>query len=242
MKNNPDLVLENKDFLSKKNYLWSEAVLAYVDNFLLGKFASEKNYNDVSLLKFAISKMEETIKYESNYPARFFTLGKLYGVLALASPGENDELLLKAEEQFKKALSLYKDKQDIAYMYAVNLSNQGRDDEALAITKREVDLDPRVLESHYYYAIMLIKKGGVKNTDLSLSEFEIAFNGGFGPKDELPKEVYNKLLLYYYENKDIHRLSTVLSRLIVLNPAQAQIYQKIVDYIKQNKVIPILSM
>ena len=242
MKNNPDMILENKDFLNTKNYLWPETVEFFVDDYFSGKFASEKNYSNIPLIKFIINKLEESMAYEGNYAGRFFTLGKIYGILAIASPENDNELLKKAGEQFEKALSLYKNKQDILYMYTVNLSNQGKDDEALSVAKNTVDLDPRVLESHYYYGIMLFKKGADENLNQALKEFEIAFNGGFKPKDDLPKTLYEKFLMYYYGKKNTDNFRIVVSRLMSLNSEQTATYQKIIDYIDKNKVIPSLNI
>ena len=240
--NNPDAVLENKDFFSRKNYMWPEVVYFFVNDYLCGTFANEKNYKDVPLLKFAIEKMKESIEYESNYPDPVIILGKVYNILAVASPKENDEMLENAGKAYEKALSLYKDNQRTLYAYSVNFSNQGKDDEALVVAKRALTLDPRVLESHYYYAIMLFKKGGDKNFDESLKEFEMTFNGGFGAKDELPKMIYQKLLTYYYDKKNMENLQTILSRLVTLNSDEAKTYQEILGYIKENNIIPIINM
>ena len=243
LNSNPDTLIEKENIFSDHNYLQPEIVHFMINDYLFSKYASEKIYSDVPLLKFAAGKLEETLKYQGNYPNHFFTLGKIYDILAIqSSPDEKAEMLSKAELAYKKALDLYPENQRTLYAYTTDLAVGGKVDEALMIANKTVDNDPRVLESHYYYAIMLIKKGGDKNTDLSLQEFETAFNGGFSTKDELPKVIYDKFLLYYYGKKDINNLSKVLSRLIMLNPKQAQIYQNIIDYIKENKAIPALNI
>ncbi|MEI6580859.1 MAG: hypothetical protein WCO07_01660 [bacterium] len=223
--------------------------MTYVQSELRYKFAEyifraflEKDNPSKEFVVFAKDKLEESARKENNYANNFLALGKAYDLLADLYPDQQVLMRLKAEENYKKALKLLPDMQTILYALSVNLTNQRKTDEALVVSKKAVEEDPRVAESHYYYGIMLFNKGSKQNMDESLKEMEIAFQNNFPANSSLARGIYEKLLSYYYDKKDIFNLKTVLNRLIYLNENQADVYKKIIKYMDDNKIVPILNL
>jgi|GEM_PF-3081906 len=194
------------------------------------------------LVLFAKNKLEENTLIEGNYANNFLALGKAYDLLADLYPKEQAQMRLKAESSYKKALELFPGIQSVLYTYSVNLTNQGRIDEALSMIEQAVKEDPRVAESHYYLGVILYNKGGDQNINESLKEMETAFQGGYVGQDNLPRIIYEKMLIHYYDQKNISNLKIVLNRLVYLNESQADTYKKIIKYMDLNKIIPILNL
>lgn len=197
---------------------------------------------DLDVVLFAVNKMEESVLVEHNYSTHYLNLGIAYDLLADLNPMKKGEMLLKAEENYKKGLEVLPGNQRIYYAYAINLANQGKTDEAVLIAKKALDEDMNVAESHYYYGIMLFKKSGDVNLKQSLAEMEFAFDHVYITKDNLSKTIYEKFLVYFYNQKDILNIKIVLNRLMSFDKIQSSTYQKIIDYINSNKIIPLLNI
>ncbi len=197
---------------------------------------------DPQIVQFAVNKMEESVLIEHNYSTHFLNLGIAYDLLADLNPAKKDEMLLKAEENYKKGLDVLPGNQRIYYAYAINLANQGKSKEAILIAKKALDEDSNVAESHYYYGIMLYKEGGGTNLREALKEMEFAFNSGYKTKDDLSKKIYEKFLVYFYNQNDIDNIKIVLNRLVIFDKVQSPTYEKIIDYINKTGNIPLLNI
>ena len=194
-----------------------------------------------SLVPFAIDKLSEGLSYDDS-AAYFLALGRAYDLEADMYPDQTQEFHLKAEVQFKKALELYPDNQKTMYVYAINLAHQNKFDDALTMLQQTLAVDPRVAESHYYLGVILFYQDNSVNAVSSLENIEYALDHDMNPLATFTKAAYQRLLVIFYDRGDLPHLTTVLSRLVLINPDQAEQYKKVLDYIKTYNQMPILSL
>jgi regulator of sirC expression with transglutaminase-like and TPR domain len=62
------------------------------------------------------------------------------------------------------------------------------------------------------------------------------------PLPRLTLAIYQRMLAYTYQHNDLDRLTTVVARLIKINPDQAEIYERILAYIAQYHRMPVLNL
>lgn len=209
-------------------------------DFLFRSYAEKPAQSSITLIKFAIAKLEETVAYEKNYPNYFLNLGKAYDFLGdLSAPEEKASLQQKAESYYKQALDLVPGNQRIMYAYSINLLNQGRTEEAILMARNALAGDPRVAESHYYLGVILFK-GGSNYYDEALAELEKSLDETGGQPDQLVQSIYKEMISYYYHKQDVARFTIVLKRL-PRSSDQQEDYQKIMDYIAKNNHLPMLE-
>jgi tetratricopeptide (TPR) repeat protein len=213
-------------------------------DFLLNNYQYNKDIKEENkrlLISFVVDKISNNLSLKIKYPDQLIVLGRAYDLMAQWDQQKAQGFLLKAEEQYKKALIIYPYNQKILYAYSINLINQGRDEEAIKMAQEAVNEDPRVAESHYYLGVLLAKQN-INNADSVLSEIEITLNNKIDPNNEVTKPIYEKLLSFYYNNRNINKLLIVIKRLIIIDPTQTETYQNIANYIETKKQIPVLKI
>ncbi len=195
------------------------------------------------LVEFAIDKMDEIAKKTDNFPYFFSSIGKAYDQVADLLPEKAQQYHVVAEGYYKKAISLSPGNynQDAKFTYAINMANQGRADEAVALMRETVAYDTRPAEPHYFLGIMLFKHGE-SHWDESLSEMEYSFDHGFDPGQGLAKKIYERFLRFYYNKKDVGQFIIVAQRLSLLDKDQSAIYKQIIELTQKNNSIPLLNI
>ena len=213
-------------------------------DFLLNNYQYNKDIKEENkrlLISFVVDKISNNLSFKAKYPDQLIVLGRAYDLMAQWDTQKAQSLLLKAEEQYKKALVIYPYNQKILYAYSINLINQGRDEEAVEMAHEAVNEDPRVAESHYYLGVLLIKQS-LNNADNALSEMEISLNNNVNPDNIITKQIYEKLLNFYYNNRKIDKLLIVVNRLSIIDKTQTATYKNIANYIETKKQIPVLKI
>ena len=186
--------------------------------------------------------IHELEQYTTTHPDRYdfyLNLAKAYDLEAVLS--KNPVFAIKANENYKKALSIIPDRQDVVYPYANSLLNLGAPQLALQMLNQSVAQNPTVPEGHYRLGETYGLLGSVYYDD-SLTQLEISLNVNFNADPVLTREIYDKFLRYYYTKKDIERFETTIKRLIVLNPSQASSYGQVLDYIQKTGTLPVINI
>jgi tetratricopeptide (TPR) repeat protein len=215
--------------------------------FLYNLFSEYKkgvlNVKDVPLIEFAIMKMDETVKQTDHYPQQFSIMGKMYDALADIAPNDAQRYDTLAEVYYKKAISLSPNNynQDAKFSYSLNLTNQGRVNEAVLLMRQTVAYDTRPPEGHYYLGLALFKQGEANYLE-SLNEMEYSFSHKFNPFKGLAKGMYGNFMAYFYHKKDIKNLITVVDRLALLDEAQRDTYIKLSEVMRTYNRIPIIDI
>lgn len=217
--------------------------LRYLFMGLLVKgYNSEDRSMSVALMPFAVAKLEETLPKTAPYLNSYLQLGKGYEILAFTKSKnfKDSSEIKKAEVYYKEALVLVPNQQTTIIAYSINLYNQGKIAEAIALLRNSIADDDQIPELHYYLGQYLVYQNE-KNAPEALSEIEISYNAGAEIDAGLSQKTYQKMLFYFAKVKDVRNATMVLNRLMQIDPKQSQIYAGILDYIAVNKKIPELE-
>jgi tetratricopeptide (TPR) repeat protein len=193
-------------------------------------------------VEFATQKLAESVAMGDNYPEHYLDLGRAYDLLAGIHPDQAVQYHDKAQVVYQQALSIFPQDQSLLFADMINLSYEGKIDEAIKVAQAALAEDERVPESHYYLGEILFLKDNVSNATVSLDDMEYSLNQGVNPLPVLTKAAYEKMLALFYKESDMPHLVTVLNRLVLINPDEAPTYQKVLEYIKQTNQIPILNL
>ncbi len=205
-------------------------------NFPVGNI-NKQNYDTFApVLDLAIKEMEEYLAihpYFSNYQLK---LGRGYQQKWLFT--HDKSFLVKEEEVYKKALSYNPNRQEILYLYSINLAEQGKIKEAQEMLDGVAKTSPGLPDTHYFRGVLMAdylndKPGGLK-------EVEIALDGGYAPNTT--KAIYYNLLPYFTEHKDSRSVITILKRLEKIDPEQAVAYEQVIKSIEKTGVLPNLDV
>ena len=186
--------------------------------------------------------LKEIDAYDARYPYRydyFLNAGKAYDLQAVLYKDQNYAAV--AQHDYETALGLAKDRQDIIYPLANNLVNLGLQGPAIALIQQSIAETPGVIEGHYRLA-ELYTLAGPAQYDQALTEFEMALNQNFNPDKVLVREMYDRFLRYYYTQADIPHFTTVLNRLILINPDESSTYNAVLSYISAHGTLPIINI
>jgi tetratricopeptide (TPR) repeat protein len=196
------------------------------------------------LLAVSVDHLAETAAVDGDTCTTcYLSLGKGYDLLARFSKGDQRTLYFqKADTAFVRGLERLPRNPEIAYAYALHLSDAGRVDEGIAVLHSVLNDDPRIAQTHYYLGILLYQQDP-DNAIRALTELELSQAAGSNVQIDIAtaKLVYTKMLRYFYTQQDVERFSTVASRLAVLDPAQAGVYQKIVSYVAEHSSLPMIT-
>lgn len=243
----------DKSFATGKNEYFTNATFVYspwsyaqqlirydVVDLMLTQYKLGKVKTDHPIFSLAIQKLEEYVAREPNFPNYYFLLGRAYDKLSDLHDNNMDELK-KGEEAYKKGLALNPYRQDGRYAYAINLMNQGREDESLKLIRETLEQNNAVAET-YYYAGILELKSKKPDYDRVLADLEVALTGGINPDERLTKRAYEILFTIYYRTKNIPSFLKVINREKLLDPAQSETYSSIINYINENNRLPLIDL
>jgi len=205
-------------------------------DFAVGNL-NKQNYSVMSLvLDLTIKKMEEYLAvhpYLSNYELK---LGRGYQQKWLYT---NDKSwLLKEEAVYEKALSFQPGRQEIMYLYAINLAEQGKIKDAENLLDSAEKEDPAVPDVHYFRGVLL--SDYLNDKPDGLKEVETALEGGY--VSNTTKTIYLNLVPYFSGIKDAASVITILKRLEKIDPEQAAAYESIVQNIEKTGNLPSLEV
>ncbi|MEK7187510.1 MAG: O-antigen ligase family protein, partial [Patescibacteria group bacterium] len=114
----------------------------------------------------AIAMMEQVGKDHPFDAYNFYALVDMYN----QSSGIDPTYLSKAETAAARALELSPNRQQVIFSLAKTKSLQGKNDEALALVKKGLDLNPRVPDAHFYYGLLSFAVGDAKQGYESIEE------------------------------------------------------------------------
>lgn len=187
-------------------------------NRVIAGFEQGKVDQDVAM--DAISKLEEVIARESNYPKYYYTLARAYTTLASKNRSEREMYLKKAEEYCRRVYELVPTNPETAQVYSVILLNQGKFNEA-----RKTLEDSLVLvdteDTHLYLGVTLVQIGPREYVK-ALEHLEMAdphVNPG------LVIATYKKLFVYFSGQGDVERLLIIVRKLKELDLENKEIYE-----------------
>jgi tetratricopeptide (TPR) repeat protein len=160
------------------------------------------------LLMKAFSAAEEAVRREGWNSRAYSTIATTYEAL-----GD----LASAEAYWKKALELSPRRQELLYSLALNYARRGRGEEALALGRELVALDPDAARARIYHAVIVSLVEGSASfreaTDAALAVFE-------GPVPFYPnvqdlhilRNLFNFYLTLFYQAKDDGRFLEAMER------------------------------
>lgn len=192
------------------------------------------------LLLVSIERLQEYVEREPYFPNYYFLLGRATDLLADLN-NNNITLLEQAGKYYEAGLALNPYRQDGRYAYAINLMNQGREEESQKIIRETLAENHAVPESHYYVGVLELKR---KKPDhvFALYEIEKALTAGANPDPKLTNRVYDIFFNYFYNKKDKENFITVLERKKIFDPKQTAIYDAIIFEITTKGRIPIIDL
>ncbi len=212
--------------------------------YLFDEYKAGRLDNTAPLIPFAIEKMKETANRDTaGHPYYFSSIAKAYDELAEVHPDAAGAYYKQAEVYYKESLARSPNNynQDARYAYAINLTNQGRTDEAVTLLRATLAADTRVPLSHYFLGVILFKQGFQNSTE-ALHELEYALDHDADPSPTLSKKIYQKLLYHFYNTKEVDQFLIVIRRLPQYDPAQASIYATIIEYVTKHHSVPLLDL
>jgi len=169
-----------------------------------------------SLLDKAVGSMEELVTREQWNPRHMLVLGQFYDQVAIGA-GQTQFLKI-AEQRFRAALKLGPQRQDIRDVLAYNLSLQGRIDESFALLDETIALDPKVIDPHYYYAIIVLSQERKGLYTKALDHLEVITSlPSYNKQDTRVISAYQTLLRYFFEQHDAKNFIVTASRLASLD-------------------------
>ncbi len=205
-------------------------------NFPVGNI-NKQNYDTFApVLDLAIKEMEDYLAihpYFSNYQLK---LGRGYQQKWLFT--HDATWLTKEEAVYKKALSYNPNRQEILYLYSINLAEQGKIKEAQAILDGVAETSPELPDTHYFRGVVL--SDYLNDKPKGLREMEKALDGGYG--SNTTKAIYYNLLPYFTEHKDSVSVILILKRLEKIDPEEAAAYDEVIKSIEETGVLPNLEV
>lgn len=218
-------------------------VSRFVTLSIVGDAVINRQAKEAAVLPYlsSVEKALEQFTVDSNY---FFQthviLARLYDAEGLVT--KNKEKFLEAEKEYKIALTILHDHQEILYPYAFNMFYRGDVVSAISTLKKVYDANPSVPASAYFYGMMLVN-GGEKRYDEALSLIESALNKKYQiPEPEVFTDIYGRFFLYYYTHKNKELFLVVASRLAEVENPQKEMFKQIQEYVRTTGQIPKLNI
>jgi tetratricopeptide (TPR) repeat protein len=104
----------------------------------------------------AIRGMEEVVAAHPRDAYHHYALVDMYNQISDIAP---ETLLPKAEAAAAAALALSPNRQEVYFSLAKTKSLQGKNDEALAILEKTIELNPNIPDAHFYYGLIAFTLG-----------------------------------------------------------------------------------
>lgn len=198
-------------------------------NTMVANYGTNPQIN--AIFDMAVAKMEDLIRQEPSNARALLMIGGAYD--KKGKTNNDPAALKKAEGYYKQALALAPGRQDLIYPYALNLTNQGRVQEGIALLRESMRTDSLSPETHYYLGLLLGVTGN-QNYKASLSELEIALQSPTfaNANDTNIKNAYQTFTRVAYQNRDRESFLTAVMRLKAMDPDQAQMFQRASDLVK----------
>ena len=230
----PSQILNDEFIFTPATYSAQGAIRQNMLTLVLQEYDEGKFKGPSPVLDLALKKMEE---YSSQHPDEYeFVMLIAKGYDAEANLTNNPALFKTAETYYDKARVLMPDRQEGVYLLAINLFNQGRIDEGLAVLQHAEDLNPEIASTHFELA-QAYSALGKSYYDKSLAEFEFALSKGVNLDPAITKKSYENFFSYYYHKGDFADSLTAVRRLVTLDPAQT-VYPQLVAYMEKNQTLP----
>lgn len=137
-------------FLLPYNFMQSEIRAKFVEMLYNSKAMADKKFE--SLTNKALDSLEEVTNKEPFEPRNYSRLIESYNERAKEDPS----LFKKTEVFARKAVELSPARQGLRYHLAFIMAGQGKYDEAIALARETLALEPRAAKSHYELAIPLM--------------------------------------------------------------------------------------
>ncbi len=192
-----------------------------------------------ALLDGSVARLEEYATRFPYYYDFFLLLGKAYGIQAELK--KDPSLYKTGEEYLKKALAVGPGRQDVIYSYAINLLNQGRSDEALALLRETIKRTPELPDTHYQLG-QALAVFGPSRYDESMAEFEFALSRGVNHSPAVTVNIYQKFFYHYYQIRDPKHFAVAARRLAELDPAQGEAFLRVAEYAETRNAIPSIDI
>lgn len=209
-----------------------------VFDFVLGKI-NEKNYAVLSpALDLVIKKMEEYVSlhpYFSNYQLKLAR-----GYQKKWELTNDKSWLLKENEVYKKALTVNPGRQEILYLYAIGLAEEGRMKEVATILDTIDTTTPGLPDTHYFRGVL--NTAYLHNPAQGLAELEISLSAGFNPNPSFTKTIYYDFLKYFYPKKDKTSVIVILDRLEKIDTQQQKMIASIKNEIISTGILPSIDL
>ncbi len=237
----PTAVIDHaKESFEPYTYAQPSIRFQYMD-YLFGEFLKHPTPTPPPELSMAVEYLQDSVEREPNYAPHLLALGKAYDLLANLNPNQALELRKKAEKQYLAGLAVFPNNPRLSYSYAINLANQGRMSEGLALLEKVRAGDPRVVETDYYLGALYYMQDNIKNSDKALELFERSLDKDVNPLGTLTESIYKKMLTYYYGRGDVEHFVIVARRLEGIVTDESATYKSILDYIEKNKTLPSIN-
>ena len=221
--------IHKSDFIFSP-YTYSQRMIRY--EYL--KYLEEQKIDRTTLYIFdnAIKKMEELVEIEGSNPYQHIRLGRAFEKKVEIL--QDHSYFMKAEESYKKAIALAPQRQETYYAYGLSLVRQNRLKEAIQMLGTPPALDHDIPISYFYLGLAQFNLGQEMYVDV-IKNLEFFFQRSLdNPDKNVSREIYEKLLYYFYQQQDSIRLVIAAERMAQLNPDQQEIYRQVVHFIKSN--------
>lgn len=201
-----------------------------------------KSYNDGSVTKGtpfldrAIVEMESYLHLHPDLYDDHLVLAKAYDVQS-AIQSNSMLYLQEAEVQYKAALALMPERQTILYPYAINLAQQGRAPEAIAILEKTFAQNPDIHDTQYIIA-EVYAIGGKQYDMQAMDAFERSFAFGINLNPKFTIKAYQSIMKDYYEAGDRKHFIQALERLSTIAIEDKSAYQAILKDTKESGSMP----
>ena len=185
-------------------------------------------------LNIAFSRAEE---YKGRRPYDFRFIANLAGAYRVrANEIDSPELLQKSEDYIKYVIDLAPNRPNYQYQLAVNLMDQGRQEEAFSIVNAILTEDPQLADSYYYYSLLLWAQDKETNYEEAFEYFEKAFT--IAPELFLDNKadigsIYNELIIDFYQSRSGKQFLQTAQRMVENGHDQAEALMKIIEAVEQ---------
>lgn len=200
---------------------------------------TEKNSGTLSpALDLVIKKMEEYIVLHPHFSNYQLKLAR--GYQKKWELTNDKSWLTKENDIYRKALLFNPGRQEILYLYAIGLAEEGKLKEVGDMLESIEKTTPNLPDTHYFRGVFNAMY--LDNKAKGLDELEIALSAGFNPNPVFTKSMYYDFLKYFYLKKDKTALIVVLDRLEKIDVTQKKTVASIKDEIISTGVIPAIDV
>lgn len=232
--NTPDVILDDKlifePYTSAQSTIRELFLVAVLDQYMNGTLKAPNQ-----LLDGAMDRMAEYAERFPIYYNYYLLLAKGYNTQAKL---RNDASLFSvADTYYKRALELAPGRQDVIYSYALNLIDEGKPEEGVAMLRASIAETPTVAATHYRLAEVLTVFGPSRY-DEAMDEFEYALDRQINLDPQLVVVLYQKFFYHYFQKGDPVRFAVSARRLAVFDAAQRNAFLTVAEYAEQHHVVP----